>query len=75
MNDLVHADQVGFIPARKCRDNGIRTLLAVQKIKESRAPGLLLSIDSEKALDRVDWGFMQNTLEAIGLGPKMNELD
>lgn len=54
MNDIVQADQVGFIPGREGRDNGIRTLLAVQKIKDSKAPGLLLSINAEKAFDRVD---------------------
>lgn len=34
MNDLVHTDQVGFIPGRESRDNGIRTFLLVQKLRE-----------------------------------------
>lgn len=71
MRDLVHADQVGFTPGSESRDNRIRTLLAVQKIKEGKSPGLLLSIDAKKAVDRVDWGFMQNTLKEMGLGPRM----
>lgn len=68
INKIIHSDQVGFISGREGRDNGIKTLLVVQKIKESRAPGLLLSIDAENAFDRVDWGFMMWTLEKIGLG-------
>lgn len=71
INEIVHLDQVGFIPGREGRDNGIKTLLAVQKTKDGGAPGLLLSIDAEKAFDRVDWGFMQGTLEEIGLGENM----
>lgn len=71
MNDLVHTDHVGFIPGKESRDNKIKTLLAVQEIKESKAPGLLLLIDAEKSSDRVDWSFMQSTLEAMGLGPNM----
>lgn len=55
MNNLVHADQVGFIPGRKGRDNGIRTLLAVQTIKDTGVPGLLLSINAEKASFRTHW--------------------
>lgn len=31
MTELVHADQIGFIPGREGRDNGVRTLLVFQK--------------------------------------------
>lgn len=40
-------------------------------IKERGPPGLLLSIDAKKAFDRVDWGFMIQTLETMGIGPRM----
>ena len=71
MQDMVHTDQVGFIIGRQGRDNGIRTLLVIEEIRKSGAPGLLLSIDAEKAFDRVDWGFMQHTLESMGFGPRI----
>lgn len=71
MNALISPDQVGFIPKREGKDNGVRTLLMLQKTGEGGPPGLLLSIDAEKAFDRVDWGFMFLTLENMGLGPKM----
>lgn len=54
LSELVHSDQAGFVPRRECRDNGIRILLAEHELKESGTPGLLLSIDTEKAFDRVD---------------------
>lgn len=53
MNDLVHPDLVGFVPGREGRDNGVRTLLLLQKIKNGGSPDLFLSIDAEKAFDRV----------------------
>lgn len=71
MTDLVHADQVGFIPGSEERHNGVRTLLLLQKISEGSSPGLLLLIDTEKAFDRVHWGFMMNTLEGMGIGPRV----
>lgn len=64
MNELVHPDQVGFIPGREGRDNGVRTLLLLQEIKINESPGLFLSIDAEKAFDRVDWGLMIKTIRA-----------
>lgn len=71
INEIVHSDQVGFVTGREGRDNGIKTLLVTEIMKDRGAPGLLLSMDAEKAFDRVDWGFMWDTLEEIGIGNKM----
>lgn len=35
INKIIHPDQVRFIPGREGRDNGIKTLLVVQKIKRA----------------------------------------
>ncbi|PIO23924.1 hypothetical protein AB205_0061220 [Aquarana catesbeiana] len=64
----IHSDQTGFIPGRERRDNGVRSLLVMDAMKMKGTPGLLLSINAEKAFDRVDWGFMLRTLRAVGLG-------
>ena len=66
MINLVHPDQTGFIQGREGRDNGVRAILIIQKMKATGSPGLLLSIDAEKAFDRVDWGLMLRTLEEMG---------
>lgn len=69
MSEWIHEDQTGFIPGRESKDNSIRTLLLLRKKSSWESPFLLLSIDAEKAFDKVDWGFI--TIENLGLGPKM----
>lgn len=70
MTTLVHPDQVGFIPGREGRDNGVRSLLLLESTKSNGSPALFLSMDAEKAFDRVDWGLMIKTLEFLGVGPR-----
>lgn len=69
--ECLHADQVGLIPGREARDNGVGTLLLLHKLSGGRSPVLFLSIDAERVFDSVDWGFMMNTLEALRIGPRM----
>lgn len=68
---LVSADQVGFIPGREARDNTIRTLNIHHWLTSSDTKGFLLSLDAEKAFDRVAWDYMREVLQGIGLLPRM----
>ncbi|KAM4034798.1 LOW QUALITY PROTEIN: uncharacterized protein ACNLHF_021495 [Anomaloglossus baeobatrachus] len=68
---LIHDDQVGFIPAREARDNTIKTLLLMSHAKSSHNPSCILSIDAEKAFDRVDWSFLHSALKQINIGPNL----
>ncbi|XP_066444370.1 inactive serine/threonine-protein kinase TEX14 [Eleutherodactylus coqui] len=68
---LVHRDQVGFVAGREARDNTIRTLALMGRAREEKIPLCLLSVDAEKAFDRVNWRFLEATLRKVGLGKRV----
>uniref|UniRef100_A0A8C5MJN7 Reverse transcriptase domain-containing protein n=1 Tax=Leptobrachium leishanense TaxID=445787 RepID=A0A8C5MJN7_9ANUR len=68
MPRLVHADQVGFIPGREARDATTRVFSAIRLAQVRQTPMLLLSMDADKAFDRVSWRFLFSTLEHLGVG-------
>ncbi|CAM5075174.1 unnamed protein product [Eretmochelys imbricata] len=71
MADVIHPDQTYTVPGRSIFDN----LFLVRDLLElRRRDGLsfaLLSLDQEKAFDRVDYGFLLGTLQAFGFGPQV----
>ncbi|CAM2106947.1 unnamed protein product [Caretta caretta] len=70
MADVVHPDQTYTVPGRSIFDN----LFLVRDLLElGRRDGLsfaLLSLDQEKAFDRVDHGYLLSTLQVFGFGPQ-----
>ncbi|CAM2097011.1 unnamed protein product [Caretta caretta] len=68
--NVVHPDQTYTIPGRSIFDN----LYLVRDLLELWCrDGLwfaLLSLDQEKAFDRVDHGYLLSTLQAFGFGPQ-----
>ncbi|CAM2097019.1 unnamed protein product [Caretta caretta] len=68
MADVIHPDQTYTVPGRSIFDN----LFLVRDLLElGRRDGLsftLLSLDQEKAFDRVDHGYLLSTLQAFGFG-------
>lgn len=71
---LINLDQVGFMPTRETSGNTIRVLdLAFHAGTEGR-PSLLLSMDTEKAFDRVQWDFIRATLRHVGVKSNMEAL-
>ncbi|CAM5113518.1 unnamed protein product [Eretmochelys imbricata] len=68
--DVIHPDQTYTVSDRSIFDNlfMVRDLLELR-----RRDGLsfaLLSLDQEKAFDRVDHGYLLSTLQAFGFGPQ-----
>ncbi|KAM9311530.1 E3 ubiquitin-protein ligase RNF213 [Gastrophryne carolinensis] len=69
--DLIHLDQVGFVPGREARDNTNKLFNLISHITLTKTPACLLSCDAEKAFDRVNWAFMKASLQQIGVGPNL----
>ncbi|CAM2106104.1 unnamed protein product [Caretta caretta] len=70
MAEMVHPNQTYTVPGRTIFDN----LYLVRDLLELRwrydLSFTLLSLDQEKAFDRVDHGYLLSTLQAFGFGPQ-----
>lgn len=64
---LVSLDEVGFVKGQEARDNTIKALNIHHWLSNSSRPIFLLSLDAEKAFDRVAWEYMKATLQAMGV--------
>ncbi len=69
IHHVVHIDQTCGIPGRYIGENVSLLRDIVDVTSELNLPAAILSLDQEKAFDRVDWAFMFATLEKMGFGP------
>ncbi|KAL3694615.1 hypothetical protein R1sor_008266 [Riccia sorocarpa] len=66
--DLVDPQQVGFIQGRNITSNLLGLRLAKDWAKATNQASIFLKLDFIKAYDRIDQGFLLQTLEKIGFG-------
>lgn len=72
---LIHKDLVGFVPLRKAGDNTRKVIDLIEVANRENSAALLLSLDAEKAFDRLGWPFLFATLRHIGVqGPFMRAI-
>ena len=66
---IINEDQTGYIKGRFIGCN-IRQIEDVMIFTElNNTPGIILTIDFEKAFDSINWNFIDKALEAFNFGP------
>ena len=63
LRKLIHSEQTGFVEGRFIGQN-VRLLNDIMEYTElNKIPGIMVFIDLEKAIDTLEWRFLQNTLK------------
>jgi len=68
-DEVVDPTQTAFIPGRWIGDNVLAHLEEIDYCQACRVEGCILFIDSAKAYDRLDIGWLLRCLEGLGFGP------
>lgn len=71
---IIDPDHAGFVKGRTSSDS-LRCLLhLIWKTKDMNTPTAALSLDADKAFDRVSWSYLIFTLEEFGFGPVFQDI-
>uniref|UniRef100_A0A8C4S006 Reverse transcriptase domain-containing protein n=1 Tax=Erpetoichthys calabaricus TaxID=27687 RepID=A0A8C4S006_ERPCA len=68
---VISQDQTGFIKGRHPSSNLRRLFNVIYSPAKSNTPEILLSLDTEKAFDKIEWNYLFTALEKFGFGPNI----
>lgn len=69
ITQIIHPDQTGFISGRYYGDNIRRLLNIISHQKNKKLESVIISLDAQKAFDRVSWRYLLQTLKRFKFGP------
>lgn len=73
LSDIVNSDQSGFMKNRFIGENINTIFEIIEKTEEEDIPGMIFSIDFEKAFDKIDWDFMEEVLQKFNFGESLRK--
>ena len=68
-NYLIESTQTGFMSGQNIAENTCLVYDIIYTAEKLNIPGLLVSIDFQKAFDSILWEFIFKTLTSLGFGP------
>ena len=71
--NLISLDQTAYIKNRFIGINARFLYDIVEYCENFHKPGILISLDFQKAFDSIEWNFMEKTLETFGFGEKFRK--
>ena len=66
---IISDDQKGFMKGRYIGENIRKIYDLMQYTEKENIPGMLLTVDCEKAFDSISWSFLHKALVFFNFGP------